>query len=111
MIIIAPKIVEWTSEDATRLSEFINSPTGQRVMQAWAIGLPELLDVTHKNKTLVASGKREGYQDAVDTFVRLTYENPNEPIVPETASNNYPSPDDDSAWVEEDKALLDKSPK
>lgn len=111
MIIHAPKNVEWSSDDAARLGEFINSPTGQRVLQTWAIGLPALLDGSHKTKTLVASGKHEGYQEAIDVFLRLTYENPNEPIVPETSSTNYPSPDDDSAWVEEDKAALDKSPK
>lgn len=105
MIIFAPKTVEWTSEDAARLKDFLNSPTGARVLQVLALGSPELLDGTHKNKTLVASGALAGYQEAVNTIFRLTYENPNEPVVPNTVSENYKSLDDDSAWVEEDKKL------
>ena len=108
MIILAPKKIEWTSDDAARLKEFLNSPTGARVLQFLALGAPDLLDGTHKNKTLVASGAVAGYQDAVNTIFRLTYEDPNAPTVPDVSSDNYKSLDDDAAWVEEDKAV-DKS--
>jgi len=109
MIILAPKTVEWTSEDASRLKEFLNSPTGIRMLQLVAMNAPELLDGTHKNKTLVASGAAAGYQDVINTIFKLTYENPNAPIVPEVVSENYKSLDDDAAWVEEDKEAVDKS--
>jgi len=105
MIILAPKTIVWESEDAARLKDFLNSPTGARVLQVLAVGTPELLDGSHKNKTLVASGAVAGYQEAVNTIFKLTYENPNEPIVPPTTSDNYKSLDDDAAWVEEDKKL------
>lgn len=108
MIILPPKTVEWTSEDAVRLKEFLNSMTGTRVLQVLALGAPDLLDGTHKNKTLVASGAAAGYQEAITTIFKLTYENPNEPIVPTTVSDNYKSLDDDAAWVEEDKKAVDK---
>lgn len=105
MIILPPKTVEWTSEDAARLKDFLNSPTGTRVLQLLALGAPDLLDGAHKNKTLVASGAVAGYQDAISTIFKLTYENPNAPVVPDTASENYKSLDDDSAWVEVDKEI------
>jgi hypothetical protein len=108
MIILTPKTVEWTSEDAARLKDFLNSPTGSRVLQFLAMGSPDLLDGAHKNKTLVASGALAGYQDAINTIFKLTYENPNAPVVPDVVSENYKSLDDDSAWVEEDKTV-DKS--
>lgn len=105
MIVLPPKTIEWSSEDAARLKEFLNSPTGVRVFQILALGAPDLLDGTHKNKTLVASGAVAGYQDAVSTIFKLTYEDPNKPIVPDVVSENYKSLDDDAAWVEEDKKL------
>lgn len=109
MIILAPKTIEWTSSDASLLHAFLNSPTGVRFLQVLAMGAPSLLDGGHKNKTLVASGALSGYQGAVETMLKLTYENPNEPIVPEVVTSNYQSLDDDEAWAEEDKAAVDKA--
>lgn len=105
MIILAPKTIVWESEDAARLKDFLDSTTGVRLLQVLALGAPDLLDGTHKNKTLVASGAHAGYQEAVSTIFRLTYENPNEPAVPPVVSDNYKSLDDDAAWIEEDKAV------
>jgi hypothetical protein len=81
------------------------------MLQIVDIAKPALLDGTHKNKTLVAAGKVDGFNEVLEDIFKLTYENPNEPAVPEVASENYKSLDDDSAWVEEDKAAVDKSDK
>ena len=107
MIIIAPTTVEWTSEDAVRLKEFLNSQTGNRVMQILAMGAPELLDGTHKNKTLVSAGMLTGYQAAITNMVKLTYENPNDPVVSDAPpQGNYQSLDDDAAWKDVDKGEI-----
>lgn len=108
MIIVAPTKVEWTGEDAVRLKEFLNSPTGFRLLQTLAMGAPELLDGTHPNKTLVSCGRLDGYQDAISTMVRLTYENPNETPESQVVTENYQSLDDDAAWVGVDSPV-DKS--
>jgi hypothetical protein len=106
MIVIAPKQVEWASEDASKLREFLNSQTGHRVMQVLAMGAPELLDGDHKNKTLVSAGRLTGYQMAIETMFRLTYENPNENApVAAPAGENYQSLDDDAAWKDIDSQV------
>jgi len=79
------------------------------MLQLVDMGAPELLDGSHKSKTLVASGAVFGYRDAINTIFKLTYENPNAPVVPDVVTENYKSLDDDSAWVEEDKEAVDKS--
>jgi len=109
MIIFAPKTVEWTSDDAARLKEFLNSPTGTRMLEVLDIASPEITDGAHAHKALVMSGRVAQHKETLETIFRLTYENPNEPVVQDTPSTNYKSLDDDDAWAEEDKAALDKS--
>jgi len=108
MIIFAPRTIEWTSEDALRLKEFLNSPTGTRLLQFLDITGPEILDGSHKNKALVASGRVAQHQETLETIFKLTYEDPNAPMVPPVTTQNYQSLDDDAAWAEEEKASVDK---
>jgi hypothetical protein len=110
MIIFSPKTIEWTSEDALRLKDFINSQTGVRLFQFLDLAAPEITDGAHAHKALVMSGRVAQHQEMLNNIFRLTYENPNEPVVPPVVSDNYKSLDDDAAWVEEDKAI-DKSQK
>jgi hypothetical protein len=111
MIIVAPTKVEWSSEDSARLKEFLNSQTGSRVLEVLAIQAPELLDGSHPNKALVAAGTLAGYQGAISTIFRLTYENPNPPDPKSEAPTSYQSLDDDAAWVDSDPPLVDKPEK
>jgi hypothetical protein len=108
MIIFSPKTLEWTSDDALRLKEFLDSQTGIRVLQFLDLSAPEITDGAHAHKALVMSGRVAQHHETLNNLFKLTYENPNEPIVPTTASDNYKSLDDDAAWVEIDKAV-DKS--
>jgi hypothetical protein len=56
---------------------------------------PSFLDGTYPNKTLVAAGRVEGFQEAVAAIVRLTYERPEEPG---PRREEYPPLYDDKAW-------------
>jgi len=85
-----------------QLKNFLSSLTGVRLLEALAFFAPELGDGSHGNKTLVASGRVEGYQAVIGTIVRLTREDPNAKP-PADASPNYASLDDDAAWKEIDK--------
>lgn len=108
MIIFAPKTVEWSSQDAVQLKEFLNSQTGTRLLQILDLGAPEILDGSHKNKALVASGRVAQHQETLETVFRLTYEDPNAPVVPPVTTQNYQSLDDDAAWADEEKTSVDK---
>jgi hypothetical protein len=100
MIVFTPKTIEWTSEDALRLKEFLNSMTGHRLLQVLDLNAPEILDGSHKNKALVTSGRVAQHQETLNMIFRLTYEDPNAPVVPEVTSPNYPSLEEDAAWEE-----------
>lgn len=104
MIIVPPtKPVDWTSDDAATLKKLLESSTGVRLFQLLAQRAPELLDGSHPNKALVASGVVAGYQDAISTIVRLTYDDPNE--APPPPPSDYQSLDDDSAWKDIEKKV------
>lgn len=89
---------KWTSVEAKILRDFLNSDTGQLALEWAAYKAPELLDGTHKNKTLVAGGEVKGYQNALAALWNLTIEQPVEATNPE----NYPDLDDPTQWVETD---------
>jgi hypothetical protein len=106
MIILPPTNVEWTGDDAAQLKNFLQSSTGARLLQVLALFSPDLLDGGDVNKTLVASGQLAGYQEAINTIWRLTYEKPIEEEK-SPASSGYQSLDDDEAW--KDDSTVDKS--
>lgn len=87
----------WDSDDARNLRLFLESDTGVRTLAWLKYWVPELLDGSHKNKTLVASGQVKGYLGAIENLHSLYIENP----IPDNGtaqSSEYPSLDDDTKW-------------
>lgn len=90
---------KWDGEDAVVLRNFLESDTGLRALAWLKYWAPVLLDGSHVNKTLVASGEVKGYNNAVEFLRSLTTDNP----VPEEpkVSEEYPDLDDDKKWTDE----------
>lgn len=96
-MILAPLLPpEWNSDNAIVLKEFLSTPTGQRLQQVIAYQCPPFLDGADVNKTLVASGKRAGYEEGLALLQSLTTVQPEQPE--ERFSETYPPLDDDSKW-------------
>lgn len=103
MILLPPTDIEWDSKDRMVLEEFLQSPTGQRLIDVLAHYAPPFGDGADANKTLVSSGRVEGYAEAVGWVVRLTKEHPTEK---KPAKAEYPDLDDNTAWEAIDKSLV-----
>ena len=84
----------WESTDAQKLREFLESPTGQKVLRHMTDSIPDLMDGTDVNRTLVRNGEVKGANTVFSALVQLTIEQPE----PEKSADNYPSLDDESAW-------------
>lgn len=89
----------WESSDATALRQFLESKTGQRALMHLSDQIPPLLDGSHVEKTLVASGVVKGWNDSLRALLSLTIEQPAPVKTPEA----YPSLDDESAWEDNKK--------
>lgn len=89
---------EWISENASELKSFIASDTGQKLLELLSYNAPNLLDGGDVNKTLVASGKLDGFMSAVDFILGLRTHRPPEAT---PKADAYPSLDDDSKWPTE----------
>jgi len=87
----------WESTDAHKLREFLETPTGQKVLRHLTDLIPGLLDGADVNKTLVRSGEVKGSQLILTGLVSLVVEQPAPTPQPET----YPSLDDEKAWDNE----------
>ena len=97
MIVISPtKPVEWDSGNAQLLREFLEGPTGQRMLQHLSFSLPESYDGPNGTQMIAAAKKIEGYQEAISNLVNLTKEQPQQAMPTE----QYPDLDDDSKWKE-----------
>ena len=90
---------DWNSDDARVLRLFLESDTGLRTLGWLKYWAPSLLDGSHVNKTLVASGKVAGYSEAVENIFSLTRENP----IPDeqVTTTEYPDLNDNSKWSPE----------
>lgn len=96
-MILAPATPpEWTSENAAALKEFLSSTTGIRLQQVIAYNCPPFLDGSDVNRTLVAGGKRAGYEEALAYLNSLVTVQPEQPEQP--FSETYPPLEDDSKW-------------
>jgi hypothetical protein len=94
MIIFDDTPKEWDSKNAEDLKAFLTSDLG-RLALAWVgTSAPKYADGSDPNKTLVAAGRVEGFQEAIKCLFSLTHEQP--PEVKQT--EEYPSLDDDSQW-------------
>jgi hypothetical protein len=91
------KTPQWTQDDATNLRVFLGSDTGVRTLAWLKYWAPHLLDGSHVNRTLVASGQVKGYSAVLENLDSLTKENPSDQPVP----TEYPDIDDDTKWTEE----------
>ena len=98
----------WDSDNRLVLRTFLDSDTGHRLL-ALLDGLsPGFEDGSDQGKTLVAAGKVEGWQSAVEWITRLrTEESPTKEL--ETRSE-YDDIDDDKAWAWLEKKMGDKRP-
>ncbi len=90
-------VLDWSSEDAKRLRDFLESETGKKVLAHTGDACPALMDGGDVNKTLVRNGEVKGFQLALSTLTNLTTEKPADLETP----SNYPSLDDDRAWKDE----------
>lgn len=108
MILAPPTPPEWLADNAIVLKEFLASPTGQKLQQVIAYHCPAYLDGSDVNKTLVASGKRAGYEEALVFLQALTTWRPEQPEIPDT---NYPDLDDDAKWDDAKPAAPQPQPK
>lgn len=102
MILIPPSDIDWDSKDRKVLEEFLQSPTGQRLISVLAHYSPGYGDGSDSTKTLVSAGRVEGYAEAVGWLVRLVKEHPTEKKLPKS---EYPDLDDNAAWEAIDKTL------
>lgn len=98
MLITPAKNVDWTSMDAKRLADILQSEFGQKLIQNWMNNAPSLLDGSDVNKTLVASGQVKGYSQALEVFVTLSHE---QPALVEKQPETHPSLDSDDGWPKE----------
>lgn len=83
---------DWDSINAKNLSDFLNSPTGERLVAKLLFERPSYGDRLDR---LVESGKIEGYQDAIENI--FSYCELVKP--PQQEVENYPDPEDDSKWT------------
>jgi len=86
--------IKWESEDAKRLSDFLESSTGQRAITLVAGMAPALLDGSDVNKTLVASGKVAGYGESIQNLFNLTVVQPPQP----QTRDAHPDLDNEALW-------------
>ena len=99
------KEADWTSSDAVRLREFLESSTGQRAIAHVTDDAPVLLDGSDVNKTLVASGEVKGFNKALRSLFLLTIE---KPPAPAERKDPYPDIDDDKHW--DDNPVIKPAP-
>lgn len=92
---MAPKLHDWSGEDASLLRNFLESETGKRALYHLSEAQPELLDGKDTGMTLVASGRVGGYSLALKTLLSLMVAPP--PSVPEV-HDEWPDLDDDASW-------------
>lgn len=94
MIIFDETPKEWDSKNAQDLRALLDSDVF-RLALAWVgTRAPKLLDGSDPNKALVASGRVEGFNEAIRELFSLTREQPPEVKKPES----YPDLDDESQW-------------
>lgn len=86
--------ITWESDDAKRLSDFLESSTGRRAVEILAAMAPSLLDGRDVNMTLVASGSVKGYGEALRNLFSLTTVQPPQPQTPDT----HPDLDNEDLW-------------
>lgn len=87
--------LEWNSDDAKFLRDTLETPSFQKALAFVIAEKPALLDGSHMNKTLVASGVVKGFEFCLETLFKLTQEQPQTGVTHE----NYPDLDNESKWA------------
>jgi len=100
MILPVNEAPEWDSDNASELSGFLKTSTGEKMIQLLAFFAPTLLDGADVNKTLVTNGELKGYTNAVGQIISLQH---SRPVEAQGVSDNYPDLDRDEFWVETDE--------
>jgi len=85
---------EWTSDDVAIFRQFIESPTGRRLVPALAHNAPMLLRKGETNDILIRTGELAGFQDGLQALLNMAYPM-SEPAKPEEA---FPALENDAAW-------------
>lgn len=87
--------LEWTSENVEIWRQFLNTPTGQRLIPKMLEATPGLLPNGDTNSILIRSGEVRGVQLAANTLLDMTRIAPEAPVETQT---DYPDLTDDSKW-------------
>jgi hypothetical protein len=86
---------EWTTTDEERLAEFLETPTGKRLIPALLKDSPELLKGGEINAILIRSGEVRAYQAMVESLLLMAHPPRH---VSHTEPTNYPALENDAAW-------------
>lgn len=89
----------WTTEDIDLWRQFLGTQTGSRLLPKLLEETPHLLGGGNTNDILVRSGEVRGFQLAAGALLAMT----NYPPPPVKTAENYPLPEDDSAWNDGNK--------
>ena|SRR6185295_10256186 len=93
MEIIAGSL-DWTQIDAEKLSAFLDTDTGKRLIPKLVENAPALFDGGDTNKILIRAGEVRGFQAVVRELISLAHPPPPE----QRQENHYPPPENDAAW-------------
>lgn len=99
------RTLPWSTEDEQRWDSFLQSDTGKRLIpKLLEQAVPSLLDKGHVNAILIRSGEVRGVQQVVTALIGLSHSQPQPP----KPSNDYPAPEDDTAWQDGQKLEVPK---
>lgn len=90
---------EWNSDDMLRLRNFLETPTGKKLLPCLLNGTPILLSHGGTNAILIRNGEVRGVQLVAKAFLELAYPSPKLKI-----HKPWPDLEDDSAWADGKKA-------
>jgi hypothetical protein len=97
--------LQWTNEDASTWSKFLDTPTGKRIIPRLLEAAPTLLATGDVNAILIRSGELRGFQSSATELLGMAHEQQGAPKVIE----NYPELTNDAAW-DDGKKLNDPAP-
>jgi len=98
--------LEWTQFDSEKLSSFLDSETGKRLLPKLVEVAPPLLDGGDTNRILIRAGEVRGFQTVVREIISLAHPSPPAP----KQENEYPPLEADEQWKDGQKLELENTP-
>ncbi len=86
-------VLDPAARDALRA--LLNSPAGDRILQALSAATPKIVKVGTSEDRLASAYSHDGYEEAIENLILFTQQ---ETPPPSTESTNYPPLEDDSKW-------------